>query len=159
MYLEYTGQIHAKNLCTPGGRIGMIGDAAYCGTAVSGAGTTLSLVGAYIMAGELAKARANGGKDGMRGYEKWMKPFARRRQRLLPGVPGIGLPKTEWGINVLYSVVRGGLAISKIGWIQKLAGYLSKEERAGEKLPDYREYEVGGGLDQDHASVTTGDKH
>ncbi|HWD77745.1 MAG TPA: FAD-dependent monooxygenase [Kribbella sp.] len=38
------------------GRVGLIGDAAYCASPMSGQGTGLALVGAYLLAGELAAA-------------------------------------------------------------------------------------------------------
>ena len=34
----------------------MIGDAGYCATPLSGQGTSLALVGAYVLAGELGRA-------------------------------------------------------------------------------------------------------
>jgi 2-polyprenyl-6-methoxyphenol hydroxylase-like FAD-dependent oxidoreductase len=38
------------------GRVGLIGDAAFSASPMSGAGTGLALVGAYMLAGELAAA-------------------------------------------------------------------------------------------------------
>ncbi|WP_433785429.1 FAD-dependent monooxygenase [Actinomycetospora sp. CA-101289] len=38
------------------GRVALVGDAAYCATAVSGQGTSLAMVGAYVLAGELERA-------------------------------------------------------------------------------------------------------
>lgn len=38
------------------GRVGLLGDAAFCASPMSGAGTGLALVGAYLLAGELAAA-------------------------------------------------------------------------------------------------------
>jgi 2-polyprenyl-6-methoxyphenol hydroxylase-like FAD-dependent oxidoreductase len=41
------------------GRIALLGDAGYCGSPLAGHGTALSLVGAYVLAGELAVADGN----------------------------------------------------------------------------------------------------
>lgn len=141
VYMEYSGQIKAKHLSTPGGRIGMIGDAAYCGTAVTGAGTTLSLVGAYILAGSLAAHRSNP-KEGFQAYETWMSPFAAAQQSLPPGVPQIFLPQTEYGIRVLHAVGNIVLWLSKVRAVQWVAGKVFAGEVDAIPLPDYREYEV-----------------
>jgi len=63
------------------GRVTLVGDAAYCASPASGQGTSLALVGAYVLAGELAVA---GLDDGPRRYEERMRPFVERNQRLGP---------------------------------------------------------------------------
>ncbi|GLY93798.1 FAD-dependent monooxygenase [Actinoplanes sp. NBRC 103695] len=55
------------------GRVVLLGDAGYCGSPLAGLGTSLSLVGAYVLAGELAEAtdpeRAFAAyQDAMAGY-------------------------------------------------------------------------------------------
>lgn len=140
IYIEYSAQIKAQTLYTPGGKIGMIGDAAYCGTAFTGAGTTLSLVGAYILAGELAK-HAGDTKAGFEGYEEFMAPFAKKCQELVPGLPGIALPESEMGIRLLHGII-GIIAWLSRRWIVKrLMGAMGGEE-ARKALPDYSKYEV-----------------
>ncbi|WRT63105.1 uncharacterized protein IL334_000008 [Kwoniella shivajii] len=140
VYLEWSGQIKAKRLSTPGGHIGMIGDAAYCGTAMSGGGTTLSLVGAYMLASELAK-HADNPKAGFDAYEKWMAPFAANIQKLVPGVPHIALPATSWGIHVFHAVIRLVAWISRSKPLRWAAGFVFKDDRSEVPLPDYKEYE------------------
>lgn len=120
----------------------MIGDAAYCGTALSGAGTTLSLVGAYILAGELAR-HAHDPRAGFKAYEAWMAPFAAQLQDLPPGVPQIVLPQTEFGIRVLHRVGSLLLWLSKVKAVQWAAGKVFAPGEVDRiPLPDYREYEV-----------------
>lgn len=41
------------------GRVALVGDAGYCPSPVSGQGTSLALVGAYVLAGELALAKGD----------------------------------------------------------------------------------------------------
>ncbi|TQS41964.1 FAD-dependent monooxygenase [Cryptosporangium phraense] len=60
------------------GPVALVGDAAWCASPASGQGTSLALVGAYVLAGELA----TGG--GFAGYERRMRPFAERNQKLGP---------------------------------------------------------------------------
>ncbi|MEU5880993.1 FAD-dependent monooxygenase [Spirillospora sp. NPDC047279] len=65
------------------GRVVLLGDAAYCASPASGQGTSLALVGAYVLAGELAAA----GGDiaaGFEGYEREMRAFVEANQRLGP---------------------------------------------------------------------------
>ena len=38
------------------GRVALVGDAGYCASPLSGMGTSLALVGAYLLAGELGPA-------------------------------------------------------------------------------------------------------
>ncbi|MEV0720679.1 FAD-dependent monooxygenase, partial [Asanoa sp. NPDC050611] len=63
------------------GRVTLVGDAAYCASPASGQGTSLALVGAYVLAGELATA---GLDDGPRRYEELMRPYVAANQKLGP---------------------------------------------------------------------------
>ncbi len=56
------------------GRVALVGDAAHCASPASGLGTTLALVGAYILAGELKGAQGDYPQAFAR-YEKRMRPF------------------------------------------------------------------------------------
>src|SRR6266487_2080661 len=63
------------------GRVGLIGDAAFCSSPMSGGGTGLALVGAYLLAGELAAA----GWDptaGFAGYQRGMRSFVEANQEI-----------------------------------------------------------------------------
>jgi 2-polyprenyl-6-methoxyphenol hydroxylase-like FAD-dependent oxidoreductase len=55
------------------GRIVLVGDAAYCPSPFSGQGTSLALVGAYVLAQELARAGAH--PRAFAAYERRMRPF------------------------------------------------------------------------------------
>jgi 2-polyprenyl-6-methoxyphenol hydroxylase-like FAD-dependent oxidoreductase len=62
-------------------RVALLGDAAFCPSPMSGQGTGLALVGAYVLAGELATT----GWDpavGFVGYERRMRPFVEANQKL-----------------------------------------------------------------------------
>ncbi|GAA3378100.1 hypothetical protein GCM10020367_56310 [Streptomyces sannanensis] len=61
----------------------LVGDAAYCASPASGQGTSLALVGAYVLAGELAAA-AGDHAAGFAAYEREMRPFVRANQDLGP---------------------------------------------------------------------------
>lgn len=102
VYMEFVSQVHAPRWST--GRIGMVGDAAYGPSPVSGMGTTLALVGAYVLAGELA-AHAEPA-DAFAAYEKTMRPYVDQAQKLPPGTPKLANPQTRAGIAVFHTVLR-----------------------------------------------------
>ncbi|QYC38252.1 6-hydroxynicotinate 3-monooxygenase precursor [Nonomuraea coxensis DSM 45129] len=58
------------------GRVVLLGDAAYCASPASGQGTSLAIVGAYVLAGELAAGR------GPEGYERELRGFVAANQAL-----------------------------------------------------------------------------
>ncbi|GAA3245129.1 FAD-dependent monooxygenase [Nonomuraea helvata] len=68
------------------GRVALIGDAGYCASPLSGQGTSLALVGAYVLAQELGGDRA-GAFD---RYEERMRPFVEQNQALALENPGGG---------------------------------------------------------------------
>ena len=55
-YFDAFAQIHMATFAR--GRAALVGDAGYCASPLSGMGTTLALVGAYVLAGELGPADA-----------------------------------------------------------------------------------------------------
>ena len=61
------------------GRVGLIGDAAYSASPMSGGGTGLALVGAYMLAGELA-ASGWDPEAGFAGYEERMRSYVDANQ-------------------------------------------------------------------------------
>ncbi|MEV8506047.1 FAD-dependent monooxygenase [Actinoplanes sp. NPDC051475] len=62
------------------GRVVLLGDAAHCPAPSSGQGTSLALVGAYVLAGELAAA--GGHEEALRRYEAVMRPYVERNLSL-----------------------------------------------------------------------------
>jgi 2-polyprenyl-6-methoxyphenol hydroxylase-like FAD-dependent oxidoreductase len=78
-YFDALAQVHLDGWSR--GRVGLVGDAAYGASPASGQGTSLALVGAYVLAGELATAGAGGG---FAAYERKMREFVRRNQALGP---------------------------------------------------------------------------
>ncbi|KAH8892887.1 oxidoreductase [Thozetella sp. PMI_491] len=88
------------------GRFALVGDSGYA-PGPTGAGTTLALVGAYTLAGEIAKHDGDL-VAGLRGYEERMRPIVSEMQHILPFVPAIFAPRTAWGIwlrNTLLAIV------------------------------------------------------
>jgi 2-polyprenyl-6-methoxyphenol hydroxylase-like FAD-dependent oxidoreductase len=63
------------------GRVGLIGDAAFSASPMSGAGTGLALVGAYLLAGELAAADWDP-EAGFAGYQERMRDYVEANQEI-----------------------------------------------------------------------------
>jgi 2-polyprenyl-6-methoxyphenol hydroxylase-like FAD-dependent oxidoreductase len=62
-------------------RVVLLGDAAYCASPMSGQGTSLALIGAYVLSGELASARQSH-QIAFNQYEKQLQPFVKLNQQL-----------------------------------------------------------------------------
>lgn len=134
------------------GRVILLGDAAYCPSPITGKGTSLGLIGPYVLAGELSKQLAQSGAAAssadhgraidaaFESYEKLFKPFVDSTQTLPPGVPTIAYAEGEWGVwfrNFLLGLV------STLR-LHKLATYFSSDEWGGWNLPDYPELKYEG---------------
>ncbi|MGW2045545.1 FAD-dependent monooxygenase [Streptomyces sp. NPDC001858] len=61
------------------GRIALLGDAGYCAAPTSGRGTSQALIGAYLLAGELAQAHGDH-TTAFPAYESAMRPFVAEHQ-------------------------------------------------------------------------------
>lgn len=62
------------------GRVALLGDAACCAAPTSGLGTSQALIGAYVLAGELAATA--GHESAFAGYEQQMRPYVAETQRI-----------------------------------------------------------------------------
>lgn len=70
------------------GRVVLVGDAGYCCSPLSGQGTSVALLGAYILAGELA-ACGDGYEKGFANYQKEFADYVKRNQWLVvDNIPG-----------------------------------------------------------------------
>ncbi|MFH8383922.1 FAD-dependent monooxygenase [Kitasatospora sp. NPDC018058] len=76
------GQIHLDHYAR--GRVVLLGDAGYSPSPLTGLGTSLALVGGYLLAGELAAAAGDFAAAFAR-YEERMRPYVARAQELPPG--------------------------------------------------------------------------
>ena len=75
------------------GRVALLGDAGYCGSPLAGLGTSLALVGAYVLAGELAAA--GDPATGFAAYQREMADYVAAGVRLPPGGMGAFAPQTR----------------------------------------------------------------
>jgi 2-polyprenyl-6-methoxyphenol hydroxylase-like FAD-dependent oxidoreductase len=78
-YLDQVAQVVMDRWSS--GRVGLLGDAAFSSSPLSGQGTGLALVGAYLLAGELAAAGWDP-QAGFVGYERRMRSFVEANQEI-----------------------------------------------------------------------------
>lgn len=102
VYFDSVGQVRAPRWSR--GRVGLVGDAACCPSPISGMGTSVALVGAYVLAGELARHRDH--REAFASYETIMRPYVHQAQALPPGVPRLAHPKTKLGLAIFDVGVR-----------------------------------------------------
>jgi 2-polyprenyl-6-methoxyphenol hydroxylase-like FAD-dependent oxidoreductase len=90
-YFDSISQIRMPSWSTD--RISLVGDAAYSPGAAVGGGTTVAIIGAYVLAGELSVA---GGDPelGFRNYEKQMHEFVDRSRTIGPASIRTLIPRT-----------------------------------------------------------------
>nr|POE59174.1 uncharacterized protein CFP56_24444 [Quercus suber] len=89
-------------------RVVCLGDAAYAPTPLTGAGASLAITGAYILAGELCKlqdARAHPAKA-LEAFERVFRPFVEQIQKVNPKFPARAHPQTATSRWVLQLLVR-----------------------------------------------------
>ena len=79
----------------------LVGDAAYCASPMSGQGTSIALIGAYVLAGELAAA-SGAHPRAFAEFENVMRPFVEANQAL-------GLRSSK--------LMRSGEKKSVVGWL------------------------------------------
>ncbi|KAK5796561.1 hypothetical protein VI817_005846 [Penicillium citrinum] len=119
------------------GSVVLLGDASSCPSPFSGMGTTASLVGAYILAGEINR-NANDLPQAFANYDEVFRPFVNEVQDINTFLLGLTIPQTRWGVAILRFV---GWLLCFIN-IPHLVSLFSKERDGDWKLPDYPELEM-----------------
>ena len=87
------------------GRVALLGDAAYCPSPMSGMGTSLALVGAYALAGDLATAGDNH-TDAFASYQRQMLEAVRLAQKFAGDAPMSLMPKSRSQMRMVHQVMR-----------------------------------------------------
>jgi 2-polyprenyl-6-methoxyphenol hydroxylase-like FAD-dependent oxidoreductase len=91
------------------GRVALVGDAAACPTPLTGLGTSVALVQAYVLAGELARARGDRGADfsaAFDRYERVARPYVTTAQELPPGGVNGYAPRSALAIRLRTASMR-----------------------------------------------------
>ncbi len=98
------------------GRIALVGDAAYCASPLSGHGATISMVGAYVLAGELARAEGDHGLAFGR-YQQVLAPWISRVQGSARPSGRVMTPETNFGIRLRSAFCRASQLVPDKKWL------------------------------------------
>jgi 2-polyprenyl-6-methoxyphenol hydroxylase-like FAD-dependent oxidoreductase len=150
-YLQQIAQVKMDSWVK--GRVVLVGDAAHCPSPISGVvsvfdyrlwihadgveqGAASAIVGAYVLAGELSRSPTDI-PHALQQYEKTLRPYVDKAQRLVPGAPQIANPQTEWGIWTLNKVtgIASSAVMKGVGGI--VGRFLPAFGGTGWPLPDY----------------------
>ncbi|MBB5853427.1 FAD-dependent monooxygenase [Amycolatopsis umgeniensis] len=112
------------------GRIGLLGDAAFCPSPLSGQGTSLAFVGAYVLAGELAADL----DTGLKRYETVMREFVEKTQEMGRDNAEAIFAKSRTALRTRYLMMR----VMRLKPIAALASRKTRDVVSGIDLPDYR---------------------
>ncbi|KAA0102428.1 FAD-dependent oxidoreductase [Mycolicibacterium sp. P1-18] len=134
MYFDALGQVSSSRWTR--GRVALLGDAAYTNATFGGGGTSLGLIGAYVLAGELS--RGDDHPAALQRYEHLMRPHVETAapQAVMKTVRRAN-PRTAAGIRALHTVAR--VAAGPVGrGAMKLAGKRLVRVAADDlRLPEY----------------------
>ena len=81
-YFDAICQVHVDRWWR--GRVALVGDAGYCGSPLTGLGTSMSIVGAYVLAGELAST-PDDHEAAFDRYQKELADYVAAGLKLPPG--------------------------------------------------------------------------
>ncbi len=115
-YLDRVSQI--KTPTWSHDRIALTGDAAFCVSLLAGQGSALAIVGAYVLAGELTRARGRL-REGLIEYERRLRPYVALKQAGAARFARAFAPRSRFGMRfrnlVLQSLALPGIAKFAVG--------------------------------------------
>jgi 2-polyprenyl-6-methoxyphenol hydroxylase-like FAD-dependent oxidoreductase len=98
LYFDSVSQVRAPRWSS--GRVGLVGDAAYCPSLLAGEGACFAMAGAYVLAGELHRRGADDPSDAFNTYESLLRPLIERKQRGALRLGGWFAPRTRLGLSI-----------------------------------------------------------
>ncbi|WP_412537893.1 FAD-dependent monooxygenase [Longispora sp. K20-0274] len=114
------------------GRIALLGDAAYSPCLLSGMGSGLAVVGAYVLAGELAAAGGDH-RTAFDAYERVMRPYAEAARKSGEGVSKLMVPEGRLMTTLLNQYMR----IMPYLPGKQMAASMARKTAEAITLPDY----------------------
>jgi hypothetical protein len=123
-YFDTVSQVHMDGWSS--GRVVLVGDASYCPSPMAGVGTSLALVGAYVLAGELATASGDHRRAFVR-YEEEMLDYVKQGQKLAKGDASGLIPGSRLQIRLRNQIIR---MLPYLPWKGLIAGGAQKAANA-----------------------------
>jgi 2-polyprenyl-6-methoxyphenol hydroxylase-like FAD-dependent oxidoreductase len=115
-------------------RIVCLGDAAYAPTPLTGMGTSLAIVGAYVLAGEMSKLETGEAPfKALEAYESKFRPFVEEVQKIPFFVPAIAHPESPWK-RWLFQVAIS--AVSKVAGVVRETPWLARRLDSSNETED-----------------------
>ncbi|KAH6648799.1 hypothetical protein BKA67DRAFT_575842 [Truncatella angustata] len=124
------------------GRVVCLGDTAYAPSPLTGMGTSLAMIGAYVLAGELSSlGEGESPAKALQTYETKLRPFVADSQKIPFFVPGIAHPEAAW-TRWLYQSI--GWALSKAAGFRWLANKFPDVESQHDNFrwPEYQKLDA-----------------
>lgn len=103
LYLDSISQIVMPTWTR--GRVALVGDAGYCPGPAVGGGTSLAIIGAYLLASELVKAGGDH-THGFAAYQRAVEPVVRHSRSIGPAAMSLVIPQSRRQIWVLAQAMR-----------------------------------------------------
>ena len=128
IYLDRVSQIRMPHWYR--GYVGLLGDAAYAPSLLAGQGSALAVVGAYVLAAELARGIAPQGA--FERYQRLLQPFITAKQDAAVKLAASFAPDTRLGLWLRNAAVRA-LAIPTLGKLAMRKSFSDDDLR----LPTY----------------------
>ncbi|MCI2423260.1 FAD-dependent monooxygenase [Saccharopolyspora sp. K220] len=130
-YFDSITQIHLDDWAR--GRVVLLGDAGYCPSPLSGQGSSLAMVGAYVLAGELLAAGGDH-RTAFRRYAAKMWNYVALNQKMATDGARTLIPKTRGGLWLRNRLFR------LMPYLPKAANTLSKDIHRAANAVDLRDY-------------------
>jgi 2-polyprenyl-6-methoxyphenol hydroxylase-like FAD-dependent oxidoreductase len=112
------------------GRVALVGDAAFCVSLLGGQGSALAMLGAYILAGELHRARGNY-EAAFTEYERRLHSFIGAKQTTAVKFAPFFAPRSRFGISFRNQVMK----LAAIPFVARLAIWRQFADEM--ELPEY----------------------
>jgi 2-polyprenyl-6-methoxyphenol hydroxylase-like FAD-dependent oxidoreductase len=133
-YFDSVGQVRLEDWSR--GRVVLLGDAGYCPSPLTGMGTSLSLVGAYVLVGELVAAGGDH-RIAFPRYQERLRAYVAQAQQLPPGGVSGFAPTSALMIRMRAASMRW---MTRWPLRKLVAGQFTKADAI--KLPSYADIAV-----------------
>ena len=137
-YFDSASQVRMDNWSA--GRVTLLGDAGYCPSPLSGQGTSLALVGAYVLAGEL-QAAAGDHRAAFARYQQQMSGFVQQNQQIALGNAKRFIPGTRTRIWLQNQTIK---ALPYLPWKNLVLNLATKGVREAARAITLKDYPVSG---------------
>ncbi len=130
VYFDSIAQVHLNSFSR--GRVCLLGDAAWCASPRSGMGTSLAVVGAYVLAHELRAAHGDHEAAYLR-YQQVLAPYVDRCQQLAVDNLKLDDPSSVW----MRRLANAGIKLLRIPMVSKFVARQSLAVGRSFTLPSY----------------------